>query len=69
MDRKYYIPLARNSVTKVTVKGQDLHGYFERDQQLALHQAQRLADQMNSRGGPGVWTARVELHSHVERRS
>lgn len=65
---KYYIPFARNSVTNVSVKAQDLSGYLQPNKTQAQHQAQRLADQMNSRDGLGVWIPRVELHSHIERK-
>ena len=53
MDQTYLMPMAKNLITKQTVKSQDLSGYrFRQDQRSeALLVADQLAAQLSERTG------------------
>jgi len=64
--RKYYIAMARNTVTGRKVKTQDLDGHKETNKQFAEFAAKDLARKMNSRSSDR-WVPFVELHQRTSR--
>ena len=68
MSQKYLLPMARNTITGVTVKNQDLNGvhYSESQRVLAEGLANQLAEKMTARTKE-PWVGFVKLYTPTTR--
>ena len=70
MSERYLLPKARNSVTKQTVKTQDLTGarFTLAQRNIAMEVAEQIAVKMTQRTGD-AWVGFVEEYTPTYRRS
>ena len=70
MENTFLLPMARNLVTGVTVKTQDLTGarFTHGQRRLAEDMSNQLADKMSARTGE-PWVGFVKTYTPTQRRS